>query len=285
MTNELTSTAQENIVQTALAAGKKLTQAPITSPLEDGVPFIVLRDKDGKESCEYLTERFSVPYRKKGTVKLFDEASFVNFWDRHNSLDTTLFSSPLRNKFTAIFNDHGEKKDPPGWRDHRAEYMLKHSEEWLAWTTRDKKPFEGNLEFAEFVENMLPDFVEPEGASMLELILNLKVTANASYAKAVRLSDGDTQFTYTNSVEGTGQANTGQIKIPEQFIISIPIFDGVGSPKYDVAARFRYRLQNASLRIWYELIRPSKIVDEAFYLIVSRIAKKTSSDIYFGSPE
>ena len=276
--------AIKNIVETALEAGKQLAQKPIISPLDEGTPFIILRNVDGNEEMQPIYDRFAVPHRKKGLVKLFDEASFVKFWDRHNSPESTIFSSPSRDKITAIFNDHGENADPPGWRDHRAEYCINLSTEWLAWTERDKKAFDGNVEFAEFVENMLPDFVEPAGASMLELVLNLKITANASYSKAIRLSDGDTQFTYTNSVDGAGQSSAGQIKIPDQFIISIPVFYGADSPKYKVAARFRYRLTNANLKIWYELIRPMTVIDEAFAHIANRIAENTGHDIYSGLP-
>lgn len=278
---------RNNIVETALEAGRELATQPIKSPLQDGVPFIVLRDANGNENVKFIDESFPTPQRKSGVVHLADEQSFMAFWAAHAMPNSTIFGSDKRNEFITIFNDHHAVVDgnDADWRDHRALYKLCHSPEWNEWTGRSLKRFEGSTLFAEWLENNLPDIIDPPGAAMLELALNLKVSANAAYSKAQRLADGDTQFTYTNTVEGTARTESGQIRIPDQFRIAIPVYVGVDAQKYNVDARFRYRLNGPSLSIWYELVRPHKVVEQAFNDILTRIQAGTKTTVFFGSPE
>lgn len=275
----------ENSIQTALAAGRQLATQPIKSPLQDGMPFIALRGVDGGERLEFIDERFDIPHRKFGTVKLDDEKSFMAYWQAQCLPTSTIFANADDSKFIAIFNDHAKNDGAADWRDHRAVFELGFSDEWDQWTARNAKRFDGNAAFAEWLEDNLPDIVDPPGAAMLELALNLKVTANASYAKALRLADGDTQLTYTNSVEGTARTESGQIRIPDHFRINIPVHQGIDAPRYNIDARFRFRLNGPTLSIWYELVRPHKVLEQAFNDIIKRIEEGAKTTVLFGSPE
>lgn len=273
--------AENNIVESALAAGR----AGITankSPLDDGVPYIVLRDEKGAERIEFLTERFATPPRKTGIVKLHDEASFQDYWARQHTEESAIYGSTSPGQFVAIMDDHGAK---PGFREHRAVYALKHSKEWLEWTGRHNQKFDGTVAFAEWLENHIPDIINPEGARMLEIALNLRITQNAAYSKAVRLADGNTEFAYTNAVEGATSIQGGQVRIPDQFVIAIPVFEGIGAERYQVEARFRYRLNGSSLSLWYELVRPHKVIELAFSDILTMMEEVCKTKVLFGTPD
>lgn len=277
------NTPQKNIVETALAAGRDSAVKVYSSPLSDGIPFIILNDGEGKQRAEFITQRFDKPARKSGSVNLNDEASFMEYWKLHSKGFSNIFGCIEPAQFIAIFNDHYE--DEPGFRDHRAVYKLAPSKEWLEWTGRDKQKFDNTTAFAEWLENHLPDMLNPPGAKMMEIALNMRVTQNASYSKVTRLQDGDTQFTYTNTVEGNaGPATTGQVNIPDLFTIAIPVFQGLTAEQHVVEARFRYRLHGSTLSLWYELVRPHKVIEKAFEAILSRIQTGTKKTVLFGSP-
>lgn len=272
-----------NIVETALTAGMQLSPKVIASPLQDGVPFVVLRDADGKERMEDLHARFACPARKKGSIVLNDADSFVAVWKKHNAPNSSIYAKLKPATFLAVFDDHGTTE--PAYREFRASYTIAHSKEYESWNGRNKQKFEGNEAFALWIEDQLPDFVKPEGAKMMEIALNMRVNQGAAFGNAVRLADGDTELSYTNNVEASARVGTGKVKIPEEFEISIPVFDGLDAKSYAFKARFRYRLAGSTLSLWYELIRPHKVIEQAFADLLQKIEKETKAKALFGSPE
>jgi uncharacterized protein YfdQ (DUF2303 family) len=273
-------------IRLLLDTGRRLNVEAHDSPLHDGKPFLILLDADGKERIEYLNDRFEKPHRKGGTVHLSDEASFVELWKRHMDADRSLIygcANPA--KFVAVFDDHGGASKAAGWRDHRADYVLGYSNEWKEWTIHNRKPWENTTKFAEWLEANAPDIVEPSGAMMVEVALNFRVRQNAAYSKAERLQDGNVEFSYTNTVQGESTTQAGTIRVPEKFKVNIPVFEGIGAAKYDMEAYLRHRLNGSQLAIWYDLIRPHKVVEQAFKDVRDRIEAEAKTKVLFGSPE
>ena len=102
---------------------------------------------------------------------------------------------------------------------------------------------------------------------------------------AVRLQDGNVRLDYTADVSGS-TGRSGEIVVPEMIKIGIPVHDGLGAPKYAFDARFRYRLNGGALTIWYELVRPKKVVDAAACLLLkSAFAKECSQFSGYWHPE
>lgn len=275
--------AVSNIVETALDAGRQLAPKVISNPIMDGVPFVVLRNSDGAEHIQHLAERNEAPARKKGIVKLFDEASFIEYWARHKSKDSTIYGSMDPAKFLAVFDDHSTEK--PNYKEHRADYSLEHSGEYEAWDEKNRKPFNSNEELARWLEDQLIDIVKPDGARMLEIALNFRVNQSAAFSNAIRLTDGNTEFTYTDDVEGSSRVANKKVSIPEEFDIEIPIWAGLNVSKYRFTARFRYRLAAGRLSLWYELVRPHKVVEKAYGDLLTSIEKSTKVKVMFGTPE
>lgn len=261
-----------------LAAGAALGEAK-KNPLADGLPYALV--PQGYD-LHLLDQQLTRPHRKSGTVKLHDEASFVAYFQRHQA-DSVIYGSLRPAQFVAVFNDHTTKE--PGFRDHRAVFVCAHSDEWSAWHGKHKQKMT-QIEFALFVEDNLPDFESPAGAAMLEMAVNFRVAERVSFDKAVRLTDGHAEFTYYRLMEGSaGRGDAGKIKIPEQFTLRIPVFSGLEATTYPIQARLRYRLQEGQLSIWYELIRPQKVLEIAFKDIWQRIEQATGIKILYGSPE
>jgi uncharacterized protein YfdQ (DUF2303 family) len=274
-----------NHIQSAIEAGRNTAPRVYTSPIQDGRPFVVLRDGDGNERAIPLEETIDSPPRKIGTVKLDDAESFIAYWETHNEPSSAIYASMKGPTFTAIFDEHGPSE--PKYRGHRAIFAPQFSPEYKTWIGSNGKEnaFAGNEELALWIEDQLPDFVMPAGNEMLTMALNFKVVQNAGFGKAIRLQDGKTAFSYTNDVQGSSDHESGSLQIPDQFTINIPIYSGMQARKYAFQARFRYRLNGGRLSLWYELIRPHKVVEVAFAELVASVNEATKKTVLFGSPE
>lgn len=256
-----------------------------------GTPGFIL--PEGYEFKE-LSHLLPAPTRKKGTTTLNDAESFISVVnDQKAESRTRLFSTINPPTFTAVFNHIG---DEPGWGDHKAKYNAPISVEWGAWVQIDKKKLY-QVEMAQFLESNLVDIVfipkadktaeapeevgSPDGATMLEICRTLQAKKDVEFKSAVRLGDGSTQFTYNEEVRGS--AANGNLSIPEQFSIGVPVFEN--GQKYRVDVRFRYRIgQGGDLTMWLELVRPHKVIEDAVKQLREHIAKETSLPILNGTP-
>ena len=57
--------------------------------------------------------------------------------------------------------------------------------------------------------------------------------------------------------------------LPEQFFIGVKPF--LGGDAFCVPARFRYRIQDGRLMMWFELVRPDKVLEEAYNAVRDKI--------------
>jgi uncharacterized protein YfdQ (DUF2303 family) len=170
-----------------------------------------------------------------------------------------------------VLNDDSAANGP-GWGDHRVTYTCPHTTEWRTWIGANKKPM-NQVDFAQFIEDNLPDIVE--GALLLEVSRTLEAKKKVNFASGIRLSDGQNQFTYEEQIEGT--AGKGQFKVPETFALGLSVFEG--GDKYAVEARLRYRINEGKLALWYDLTRPHKIVEDAVKGVWKSIEEGTGSTI------
>jgi uncharacterized protein YfdQ (DUF2303 family) len=231
-----------------------------------------------------LEKYLSAPARAKGQPAFADVESFIRYVNKHkdvvspsgpateaDQLQTVIFADVLASKFLAVFNHHGA--DQPGWRDHKASYDCPLSKEWQTWNAANGKKWDDQEEFAFFIEQNILDIHEPVGADMLRIITTLKATKNVSFDSGIRLDNGQTQIKYHEEVTGKA-GGAGEFTIPDKIKLGIPVY--VGATAYEVWANFRYRLLNGGRMVmWYDLVRPHKILEDAFTKVVEQIATGT----------
>ena len=238
-----------------LQAGSALSEVRHVGPYEH--PYVVVPEGYEVKSLEKM---LNAPRRSSGEREFFDADSFIAFVNevKHGHLSSTrvygrLAPSP---KFVAVFND--DAAHAPGFRDFRANYNAPLSVEWTTWSKMDGQGM-NQENFASFVEKNLPDVIKPAAADFLEISRTLEAKKAVNFKSAIRLSDGKNQFTYEEDIKGT--ASNGRLEIPESFAIGIPVLEG--GPRYQVEAKLRYRIKEGNLVLWYELVRPHKIVEDA----------------------
>lgn len=240
-------------------------------------PFVLAPKGVELKSLESL---LPYPVRARGTVTLNDVDSFIAAVKLDARTGTRLYGDLNVGKFIAVFNDHGGAEKDAGWRDHRAIFACQSSVEWQRWIAANGRKMV-QADFAAFIEDNLPDIAVPPASEMLEISRTLEAKKRISFASSIRLTNGQNELTYEEQVSGT--AAKGKLQIPEQFTIGIPVF--TGGSAYAVEARLRYRIgDGGALNLWYDLIRPHKILDDAIEAVVAEIEEATQLTVLNGTP-
>lgn len=260
----------ELVTQSTIA---QTTTAPDTKHGES-LPYLVLNRDQKVKDLEHLLQ---TPARPRGAVALNDAASFCAFVDAHKTSSTRLYGLMNPPRFTAVFNDHSGEK--AGWRDHTASYSCPLSVEWKTWTGSNKKQM-SQTDFAQFIEDNAPDCVSPTAADMIEIARGLEAKKKVNFASAIRLDNGQHQFTYEETIEGS--AKKGQIQIPEVFTIGIAVMEG--GDRYSLEARLRYRIgDGGKLTMWFDLLRSHKVLEDAANTAWRLIEAQTGLRIFNGA--
>lgn len=234
----------------------------------EGLPFVVLPEGYKTQHLESLLVR---PFRRRRQDKYADVS---NFCDQINECsgdgpNYAVYGVVDDNpRFAAIFND-------TEWRDNRILFNCPLSKEWKIWIGSNGKRM-SQPDFAQFIEDNAPDCSDPDSATMIEVARTLEAKKAVNFASSTRLPTGETEFTYEETISGT--AGKGRLAIPEVFSLSMPVIVGVAP--YQVDARLRYRIaEGGKLTLWYDLVRPHKIIEHAVSDVWQEIERVTGMAI------
>ena len=264
----------KDIEHTEAYAIAKLGVAISTPKNIDGTPYVVV--PKGFE-VQRLDNFLVAPTRKTGTTTLRDVASFKQFVIQEGNESSRIYGTYNPPGFVAVFNDH-MPKGLAGWRDHKAVFSCPLSPEWKTWSGSSKKHM-SQADFAAFIEDNLPDIAQPPAADMLDISRTLEAKKTVNFASGVRLSNGQNEITYEEEISGT--AGKGRLTIPEVFTIGIPVLEN--GARYAVDARLRYRIGEGKMVMWYELVRPHKIMEDAIKEVWTDIQNTTGLTVFNGS--
>lgn len=253
-------------VQTEAAAGfiagreAATREAELTATVQeyrDGRPYRIKRNGE-IEILEGLQEQ---PTFRRGTVSFYDAASFSVFVNRFKNPTTLIFSDAINAKFTGVLDYHpsGEETGVAQWDQFRASFPMRYTPSWTRWVTANKEPM-AQAAFAQFLEDQIPDIAEPAGALIVEIARTLEASTSVQFESHIRADNGAHKFTYNEDVSAT--AKRGDFTIPAEFTLVLQPFEG--SNKYEVKARFRYRITAKQLLMWFELVRIEDVLKQAF---------------------
>jgi len=263
-------------MQTALAAGAAIGDPRIVVPTNEGVYTVVPKDYQIQDLEKYLP----TPLRVRQHVTLNDTDSFIEYVKAYAKQHSTrLFFANEGEAFDAVIDYH-ESADAPAWCEHKATFKPVRSVEFTTWMDRNKKQFT-QVDFARFLEENLPDVVEPEGAVLLEVALTMEAKKEVTFSSGVRLATGQIQFQYDEEVRGT--AKKGTLEIPEQFVLGISIHEN--GPAYRIPVRLRWRLHEGKAIFWYEIVRPHRFVQDAIKEIRAKVTTDTGYPVLTGVPK
>lgn len=225
------------------------------------------------------------PRRVTGDVELHDVNSLVAYCKDHEAdgLIPRVYVDSPNATFVAVLNAPHVESDTliPSWGDHRAHVELVPSIEWRHWTGKSGQLLD-QVTFAHHIERHIVDVRTPDGATLLEIVSSIEGTKNVEFTRAERLDNGQRRFVYRETIEGRAGA-TGQLEIPSEFVLGIPVFDG-DDEGYAITARLRWRIAGDGLKLGYELDRTDVVWRDAVGHLIKVVEDGVGLVAYRGCP-
>jgi uncharacterized protein YfdQ (DUF2303 family) len=207
------------------------------------VPVVFEHNEAGDDTTKQLEGLLKTPTRPRGTT-------LTGSWQSFADLLTSLDSPPSgRVYFDHNGNLRGIINDDliaPGWKDWTVDYQPVLDESWEKWCAIDGR-WLSQLDMAEFIQERVRDFVNPPGASMLELAQHFDVVRGGSFVSGVRLDSGMTRLTVEETAKGRSN-----IDIPAQVELAMRVFEDMDPYKFK--ALFRWRINDKGLLMSFKII-------------------------------
>lgn len=249
--------------------------APVVQTDEGRAFAFVPRTMDLKD----ITDPERLPRMPKAAIEVDNAASLSAYINRFAGDEAILIADYDAGEITGIIdwhphNAHHDFKVEAGAVQHRATLKLRPSEEYARWDA-----FEGEMhsqaEFAAFLEENSVDVILPEAATLLEIARDLEATQGVTFKSAVRLESGDRAFTYENETRVKGD-----LKVPREFRLSIPLY--ADERPMELRAALRFRVNGGGLALGFEWRRVEYVRRGFFVEMATRIAEETGRPLYFG---
>ena len=235
-------------------------------------PAILARDDFSVQSLEHLQK---APNRIRQAVTVSTAKSLIDYVNKFKIDGTSIFCDLEKLNVKAIFDYHANPS-LARWGDHTASYTCPHSKDWKAWSSKNKSAM-GQIEFAQFIENNIHCVASEgnvvSGAELLAMVLTFEETRKSEFKSVQRLQDGTMSFAFTDEKSGGGKT-----RLPEEIILGLQPFHN--GDYYQIKARIRYRIKDGLLTLWYELINPEKVIEDAFNTTIE-ILKANIPDVDF----
>lgn len=216
--------------------------------------------------------------RKTGRTTVRDATSFLTYYAKHHDDASEVYSDVEALSVTAVLDAHSA--DEPGFGEHRLHLQLRRTKAWEEWLNLDNKLVSQDT-FANFLEDHLPDLVEPDAATMLEIAQSIKASTKAEFQSSSRLQSGERKFAYVENTTASA-GSKGEIQIPETFAIAVPPFEGADA--YRMTARFKYRIDRGQLALGFKLEQPEERAKAAFADVLAAIDEGIDTPILNGTP-
>ncbi len=225
-------------------------------------------------------EKFrETPDRPRGIFRPATIESLVKYVETHQfDGATTLWIHETSGEVVAVLDDHSA--EAPAWREHRAALQLRPSSEWLFWTKADNQLMDQEA-FANHLQEGLPDILNPDGATLLEIAEKFHASTEVKFRSGVDRTSGEVKFLYDESIEAKATTAAGDIAVPRSFTLMLAPF--IGEEKVEVEANLRHSAKGGKLHLGYKLERPERIVEAALDRVATELAEKFDR-VYRGTP-
>lgn len=266
-----------------------------------------VRMSDGSTSTKlesikpFLDQYLKAPELRKGTAEVRSIGSFIEHANRFKDKDSAIFAfddskSPT---LTAVLDYHPAGEPDAGARfgAHRTLYRFPLSDEWMAWTGIAGRAID-QRSFAEFLEDRIEDVLEPTVVPpnvaalaarlgltlascdrLLELSRGLSVNVDTKVKNVQNLSTGEASIVFEESHRDGG----APLKVPNGFVISIPIFRGGAT--YALPVRLRYRIKADGVSWTVVIARADEAFRNAFMESCVQAQSATELPLFYGAPE
>lgn len=281
--------------------------APGEGEVKGGHPIALIPDGMDIKSLKPLIDEWrTAPERRRGTTTTDRVQSFIDLTNRFSDENSALFArgaidpdtNDITATLTAILDYHpaAPESTPDNARfcDHRIKYAFPVSREMATWCGQNRKKM-AQPDFAAFIENniadistapdkftvpgfdaLCPKFANP--SDMVNLSRGLEITTKETVKGYTRLSSGETEIQYVSEHKNT---NGKPLKLPDFFLIQIPIFNG--GAVYRVPVRLRFRVADGAVTWWFDIYRIDLAFEQAFTESCGAAQTMTKLPLFYGS--
>ena len=244
-------------------------------PVESGADPFILVPSDYK--VHDLERTLLEPTRKRGAFVVHDAETFIRMVGEQVTPGTRVFGDHQAAVFVAVLNDHADEDGAPGWRDHTVTFACPTTKEWKTWQSKDGQRM-SQADFAQFIEDNSLECLTPDAATMIELARSLELRKSVNFASSIRLDNGLNELTFEE--RGDATAGKGKLVVPESFSLAMQVLQN--GARYQIDARLRYRMNEGKLSMWYDLLRPHKVLEAAVNDVWVQIENGLATKIYRG---
>lgn len=226
------------------------------------------------------TDPFKLPPRIEQKLVVDDRASLVAYVNRFLDERSVILADFDSGSVTARLDWHTSNMlaDEEALRAqpcrHTATLALRPSEEFKRWS-KVQGELMAQAEFAAFLEENAVDIVDPEPGVMIEISRDLEATQGASFKSSTRLENGDRGFIFE-----TETRVRGEVKVPREFVLRIPLYHGEDA--VDLRCAFRWRFSGGGLAMGFEWRRVEYQRRAHFTLLATAVAEATGCPVFFG---
>jgi uncharacterized protein YfdQ (DUF2303 family) len=157
---------------------------------------------------------------------------------------------------------------------HSCTFRLKPSEEFSRWSMFEGE-FHSQDAFAAFLEENAADVVDPDPAVLIEISRDLEGSQGVTFKSSTRLENGDRSFRYETETKAHGD-----IRIPREFVLSIPLFEG--EEPVPLRCAFRWRINAGALQMAFVWRRVEYQRRAYFNQMAALVAENTGRPVFIG---
>lgn len=221
------------------------------------------------------------PHICRTSVTVDQRASLTAYANRFSDIDRSILIADYdTGSIRAALDWHATNKDKsggelaPGPREHNVTLKLRPSEEFQRWAAFENA-FHSQAEMAEFLEENAVDVIDPEPAVLIEISRDLEGTQGVVFKASTRLENGDRAFVYETETKAKGD-----IKVPREFTLSIPLYDG--EEPTPLRCAFRWRINGGQLQMGFVWRRVEYQRRAYFAQVALAAAEETGLPVFFG---
>jgi len=220
------------------------------------------------------------PHITKTAVVVDQRASLSAYVNRFSNSRSVLIADYDAGSIKAILDWHHANEVVDGTplapepREHTCTLKLRPSEEFKRWAEMENS-FHGQAEFAAFLEENAVDVTDPEPTVLIEISRDLEGTQGVTFKSSTRLENGDRSFVYETETKARGD-----IKVPREFVLSIPLYDG--EAPVPLRCAFRWRINGGQLQMGFIWRRVEYQRRAHFTQIATAASEETGRPVFFG---
>lgn len=211
------------------------------------------------------------PNRAKASEAFADTESLIGYVNRFADEGTCVVKSDRTACVIKAVLDYHEPKGEADWCQWTASFVARKDNRYARWSGISGQRM-GQVKAGEFLEERAVDVIEPDAATVMDMVMQFDALKKVTFKQSTRLHDGNRQFQYIEETEARGA-----LTLPERIKIRVPVFEGMEPDVIDV--RVRYRIDDGSLVFIFEIHDEAEVLNTAFERCEDAVRVGISSDI------